>query len=243
MAYSNTRLTTYKRCRLKYHWHYVEKRGQPDAVALRRGRAAHKAMASYYEGKSVKTAIADAWHEYAPSHPESVEEMEKLDEILLRYFTWAKDVDRWKVLKVEHTVEVKYARNRLMGIWDLLVEKQGKVYIIDHKFQKSHSFSNLPVDSQVSHYLALAKLAGVKVDGLMYNIVNLELTKNATPAFRQIVNRTETFLDAYLQSLIPQIKEIKKLDKGTLPVYANWTRDCCWDCSYVKECIAKPFIK
>lgn len=212
-------------------------------VALRRGRAAHLAMASYYQGKSPKTAVADAWYDFAPSHPDSLEVMLLLDAVLDRYFAWAKVTDRWKVLEVEHTVETKYRRQPLMGIWDLLVEKQGRRYIVDHKFQKSHSFANLEADPQVTHYLALAKLAGVQVDGLMYNIVNLEPAKTATPAFRQIVSRSEPLIDAYLQGLIPQIKEIKRLDAGKLPVYANWTRDCCWDCSFYKSCLKTPYKK
>lgn len=242
-SYSNTRLTTYKRCRLKYYWQYIERQGQSNATALRRGAAAHKAMAVFYEGAPVMEAIEAAWLDYGPNDPESLEQMLKLDEILSRYFSFTARNDKWKVLEVEHTVEVKYQGEKLMGIWDLLIETQGKRFIVDHKFQKSHSFANLDADPQVTHYLALAKLAGVKVDGLMYNIVNLELSKTAAPCFRQIVNRSEAFIDAYLQGLLPQIEEISELEAGNISVYPNWTRDCCWDCQWYAQCLNKPYKK
>lgn len=241
ISFSNTRLTTFKRCRLKYHWQYVDKQGRKEAVALRRGRAAHLALASFYQGKSIKKAVADAWAEYDPYTDESMQKMTDLDFLLTRYMEWARLNDGWKVLEVEKTVEVRYGSHKLMGILDLIVRKSGKNYIVDHKFQKSQSFSNLEADPQVTHYLSLAKLAGIEVHGLIYNIINLELGKTENIAFRKIVGRQNYFIKTYLESLDVQIKEIKKLEKGNLPIYPNWTKDCCWDCSFYRQCIDTPF--
>lgn len=241
ISFSNTRLTTFKRCRLKYHWQYVDKQENHETVALRRGRSAHRAMAAYYSGKSIRYSLREAWDEYSPFTPESYAKMLELDAILARYFAWAKLNDNWRVMEVEHTVEAKYGKNKLMGIWDLLVNKAGKLFIVDHKFQKSHSFSNLEVDPQVSHYLALAKLIGLEVHGLIYNIVNLEPGETKTIAFREMVGRQDYFINAYLESLEPQIKEISKAQKSTLPIYPNWTKDCCWDCSWYRRCIDTPY--
>lgn len=241
ISFSNTRLTTYKRCRLKYHWQYVDKQENHEGLALRRGRAAHKALAAYYEGESPKKAIRYAWEEYGPSDDHLFQKMQELDFLLDRYFKWAKKTDRWRVLKVEHTVEAKWQGISLMGIWDLLVDVRGKKFIVDHKFQKSHSFAHLEVDTQVSHYLALAKLLGIEVHGLIYNIVNLELGETKTVALREIVGRQDYFIESYLQSLIPQVKEIKKAEKKKLPIYQNWTRDCCWDCQFMRQCVDKPY--
>jgi hypothetical protein len=241
VSYSNTRLTTFKRCRLKYHWQYVDKQEQKEGVALVRGRSAHRALAAFYSGKEPKKAIAEAWDEYNPASPEQFQKMQELDFILNRYLDWCITQDLWKVLEVEHTVEVDYNGIKLMGIWDLLVRKAGKTFIVDHKFQKSHSFSNLEVDPQVTHYLALAKLLGIEVHGLIYNIVNLELGDTKTVALRQIAGRQDYFIQAYLKSLAPQIKEMKKADKKKLEIYPNWTRDCCWDCSHYRRCVDEPY--
>lgn len=236
-AISNSRLVIYRRCRLKYYWTYVDKQPQEEAEALLRGKAAHKALSTYYKENNVDYAIADAWSEYDPYNENSLNDMLKLDKILSRYFTWAKTNDRWKVLEVEHTVEAEYKGKKIMGIWDLLIEKAGKKFIVDHKFQKSHSFSNLDVDSQVSHYLALAQLLGVKIQGLIYNIVNLEPGQPHNIAFRQITNRSPQFITRYLDSLVPQIDEMQQLEDGNLSVYPNWTKDCVWDCSFRKLCL------
>lgn len=242
ISYSNTRLTTFKRCRLKYHWQYVDKSNtSSEGLALRRGRAAHIAMAQFYSGQPVKQAIRAAWNEYDPFDAETMRKMEELDAILTRYFAWAKVNDRWKVLAIERSVEVSWNKRKLMGIWDLLVKKSGKIFIVDHKFQKSHSFSNLEVDPQVTHYLALAKLMGIEVHGLIYNIVNLELGDTKTIALREIVGRQDYFIQSYLESLEPQIKEIEKAEKNKLSIYPNWTRDCCWDCQYYRRCIDSPY--
>lgn len=241
ISFSNTRLTTFKRCRLKYHWNYVEKVESKKAKALRRGSAAHEAMAAYYRGMAPKDAVAVAWEAYAPSNPKALKDMLDLDLILSRYFAWAKTNDLWQVQLVEETVEVQYGPHKLMGIWDLLVKKAGRLYIVDHKFQKSHSFSNLEVDPQVTHYLALARLKELKVEGLIYNIINLETGKTDKIAFRESTTRMDYFLKSYLDSLDPQIKEIKKAERQKLPIYPNWTKDCCWDCQFMRRCIDDPF--
>jgi hypothetical protein len=241
ISFSNTRLTTFKRCRLKYHWQYVDKQPQREGIALRRGRAAHIAMASFYGGKSIQSAVRDAWFEYDPVTDEMGRKMNELDHILTRYFKWAIVNDGWKVLEIEKTVEAKYGSHKLMGIWDLLVTKNGKNFIVDHKFQKSHSFANLEVDPQVTHYLALARLLGVEVHGLIYNIVNLELGETKTIVLRELAGRQDYLIDRYLESLIPQIKEIKKLEKNKLPIYQNWTKDCCWECNFYRRCIDTPY--
>lgn len=243
ISYSNSRLSTFKRCRLKYHWQYVEKNEEDtkQSVALVRGSAAHLAMAAYYSGKSPKDAVAQAWEAYGASSPKSLQRMLELDLILSRYFKWAAVNDGWNVLAVEENVEVTYGSHKLMGIWDLLVRRNGKTFIIDHKFQKSHTFSHLEVDSQVTHYLALARLKGIPVTGLILNIINLETGKTDTIALRQLAGRSDTFIDAYLRSLDPQIKEIKKAQQNKISIYPNWTKDCCWDCSYYRRCVDQPF--
>lgn len=241
IAYSNTRLTTFKRCRLKYHWQYVDKQVQQEGVALRRGRAAHAAMAAFYGGQSIKAAVGVAWDEYSPPNGKAIARMHELDLILTRYFEWSVLNDHWQVMAIEKSVEAEYNGIKLMGIWDLLVNWAGKIFIVDHKFQKSHTFSHLEVDTQVTHYLALAKLLSVPVHGLIYNIVNLEVGNTQTIALREIAGRQDYFIDAYLAGLAPQIKEMKKADKKILPLYPNWTKDCCWDCSFYRQCIDRPF--
>lgn len=241
VGYSNTRLTTFRRCRLKYHWQYVEKQESKQARALVRGSAAHLAMAAFYRGTPIKEAVAHAWEAYAPASEKSFQYMTELDTILTRYFRWAEINDLWQVQMVEETIETEYNGIKLMGIWDLLVRKNGQLWIVDHKFQKSHSFANLEVDPQVSHYIALARLKGIQVAGLIYNIVNLELGEKREVAFRQQVGRADYFIQTYLDSLASQVKEIKKADKNTLPLYPNWTRDCCWDCQFYRRCIDEPY--
>ena len=241
ISYSNTRLTTFKRCRLKYHWQYVDKQKSPDARALVRGAAAHLAMAAYYRGEPLKKAVAAAWEAYAPASDKSFGYMSDLDLILTRYFNWAAINDLWRVEMVEETIEAEYNGIKLMGIWDLLVKKNGQLWIVDHKFQKSHSFANLEVDPQVSQYIALARLKGINVAGLIYNIINLETGNTKEIAFRQQVGRQDYFVQSYLDSIVPQVKEIKKADRQVLPIYPNWTKDCCWDCQFYRRCIDDPY--
>lgn len=245
ISYSNSRLSTFRRCRLKYHWQYVDKQaeGTGSSRALRRGAAAHLAMAAYYRGESIKNAVAHAWESYGAASDKGFGYMSDLDLLLTRYFHWAAVNDIWQVQMVEETVEAEYNGIKLMGIWDLLVRKNGQLWIVDHKFQKSHSFANLEVDSQVSHYIALARLKGLNVAGLIYNIINLETGKTKEIALRQQVGRPDYFIQSYLDSLAPQVKEIKKAQRQTLNIYPNWTKDCCWDCQFYRRCIDDPYTK
>lgn len=243
VAYSNSRLSTFKRCRLKYHWQYVDKQAETvgSSRALRRGSAAHLAMAAYYRGAAIKEAVGYAWESYRPASEKGFGHMMDLDFLLTRYFNWAAINDLWQVQAVEETVEAEYEGIKLMGIWDLLVRKNGQLWIVDHKFQKSHSFANLEVDPQVTQYIALARLKGINVAGLIYNIVNLETGDTKEIALRQQVGRADYFIQSYLDSLAPQVKEMKKAQRRTLNIYPNWTKDCCWDCSMYRKCIDEPF--
>lgn len=243
ISYSNTRLSMFKRCRLKYYWNYVDKQPQKDGPALLRGRAAHKALDVWYSGGSFDESITAAWEEFNPHSPLMEERMQELDHILTRYLRWSRANDRWRVIATEQTVESKYRRKKFMGIWDLLVDLRGKTFIVDHKFQKSHTFSHLEVDSQVTHYLALAHLNGIEVQGVIYNIINLEPGETNKVCFRQTVGREKHFIRAYLDGLLPQIKEIRSLERGKLPVYPNWTKDCVWDCSFRRQCVQTPFVE
>lgn len=245
VAYSNTRLTTFKRCRLKYHWQYIDKQpeGTGSSRALRRGAAAHLAMAAYYRGAPIKEAVAHAWESYGAASEKGFGYMSDLDFLLTRYFKWAAINDLWKVEMVEETIEAEYNGIKLMGIWDLLVRKNGQLWIVDHKFQKSHSFANLEVDPQVSQYIALARLVGLNVAGLIYNIINLETGNTKEIALRQQVGRPDYFIQSYLDSLAPQVKEMKKAQRRTLPIYPTWTKDCSWDCQFYRKCIDDPYTK
>lgn len=244
MAYSNTRLSHFRRCRLRYYWLYLAKDAEHRVgVPLKRGKAGHVALANYYLGAGRDRAIASAWEEFLPTYPDSLEDMEKLDGVLDRYFDWSYLHDRWMVLDVEKTVQAKYKGYDLMGIWDMLVERDGVKWIVDHKFNRSYTTKHLEMDSQMSFYLALAKLAHIEVRGVIYNIINLDAGSKRPAAMRTIVNRTPEFLEAYLEGLIPTIQEIRMMDAGSLPVYANHTHDCSWDCGLYRRCLEYPGLR
>lgn len=243
MAVSNTRLSLFRRCKLKYYWSYIGK--GPSTTSSRgliRGKAGHQALADFYSGRTMKEAIEAAWISFSPNCEKSLQDMLQLDEVLHRYITWSAQRDRWKVLEVETTVEAEYGGSKLMGIWDLLIEVGGKTFIVDHKFQKSHSVYHLEVDTQVTHYLALAKLARVHVDGMLYNIVNLKEGQVKEVATRQVVVRPPRLIDAYLKGVKLQVEEMNKFEEQQAVPYPNWTKDCSWDCGFYRRCVDSPFL-
>lgn len=234
--YSNSSTSTFRRCKYKYFLTYgKEKIGIPSekGPGLKMGSAGHMALKAFYSGKSIQTAYDWAYESFAPSNDAEVSKFDVLKSVLREYWPIAR-VDGWKVIEVEKKVEI----GRFQGIFDLIVaNKNGKIWIVDHKFNRSHSVTHLEIDTQVSYYLMLSRMLGIEAQGLLYNIIPTDGGKDRYP-IRRLVSRSQPFLDNFQADLETQIKEMDAFYTNPTP-YRNSTGDCKWDCQLYDFCIKK----
>lgn len=232
--YSHSSTSTFRRCKFRFAELYCGEEGFTEEEEIpspgaRLGKAGHLALQAFYSGTPYKTAEEWAYQNFAPTGEDELKEFNRLRTTLSIY--WAHTLtDRWKVKEVELEVKV----GQYMGIFDLIVETaNGQIFIVDHKFQKSKQTSHLSVTPQVSFYLMMAREMGLKVDGLLYNIIPTG-TDPGKPV-RKLCFRTENFLDNFKHELDVQIAEMKEFQLDPKP-YRNFTPDCVWDCPIKDYC-------
>lgn len=233
--YSHTSTTTFRRCNYKFQQLYMlsdeEAIDIPEGLGSRTGKAGHIALKAFYSGLHYKKAEDHAYEEFSPMNEQELKEFNRLRSILTYYWT-ATLGDRWKVISVEQEVKV----GKYMGIMDLVVETpNGQIFIVDHKFQKSKSLSGLATNNQVSFYLLLARELGLKVDGLLYNIIPTGTDKPEAP-IRKLCFRTPRFLDNFKVDLDAQIEQMVQFQLDPKP-YRNFTDNCQWDCAIKDYCL------
>lgn len=239
--YSNSSASTFRRCKYKYQLLYGKGKvelPQEEGNGLRLGSAGHMAMRAFYSGEKPSVAFDWAYEEFDPQTEAEYKKFEELKAVLRKYFPLAY-MDGWEILEVEKKIEL----DRYQGIFDLVVRtKQGKIWIVDHKFRKSRQMSHLEVDTQVSFYLMLAKLIGVEVEGLLYNTIPMDGKGDGEP-IRRLCFRTPWYLENFKRDLDAQILEMDAFYGNPNP-YRNQTGDCSWDCTLYNYCLkqlgAKP---
>ena len=246
---SNTRIGNFQRCAQRYIWAYLDKVEIPKSPGLRRGEAQHAAVEPFYRDQlagmdstpRIDRALSAAWEIFQPVGEDMLKDWELMQRILLRYFREVAPNDQWRVREVEVTWNTPPdSALDLTGRIDLIVEAGGKRFIVDHKFNKQVSTQHLAVDPQVSTYLLLARILGVEVSGVIYNIIRMTEGGVAVkePVVRQTITRSQNWLDRWEQQLRliqQQIVDFHVSPVATLEFGAN----CHWDCSFYEHCLAK----
>lgn len=248
---SNTRVGNFQRCAQRYVWSYLDKVEVDKTAGLRRGEALHAALESFYRGELAGTllstridqALTAAWNNFEPTGEDMLEDWELMQRILLRYFREVALQDQWVVREVELTwnTPTDYPFS-LTGRIDLMVQAGGRNFIVDHKFNKQVSDRHLPVDPQVSTYLLLARILGIEVHGVIYNIIRMTEGGVAVkePVVRQTVRRTSAWLDRWEQQLMSLSQQIEEFhaNPGAAWQLRNFGANCHWDCSFYEHCMA-----
>lgn len=236
-AWSNSSTTTFRRCTYKFDELYVQPKRDQETKRTGQalGSAGHIALKAFYLGKTTQEALEWAWDEFNARDEEQGKDFDRLRVALDRYWTVAAR-DNWKV----RAVEKKVTTGRIMGILDLVAEDNAGIpFIADHKFQKSHEVGHLPVDTQVSFYLLLARLKGIKVNGLLYNII--PMSKEARFPIRRFVTRSNAYLDNFARELYHQVTLMDNFLEHPDPL-RNFTKECAWDCDLYRLCLNRMEI-
>lgn len=249
---SYSQLSTWRRCRLRYHWHYVDGFSpQTSALGLRMGKAGHEGLMVWYgtgEAEDAIDAARTVWLAEGPLEPDE-HNWSRLETILRRYIPWAERNDPWtEIVAVEEKISLPLPGGKeFIAIIDVIARAGDELWIMDHKFVKRADHSHLLLDTQMSTYMAALAVSGAygMPAGAVYNSILTTIDgKAATEPVRRTPVRRSPFSATLAWEEI--IKQSAELDiywgagpaERELMVYRNCTRDCHWDCSFYSACLA-----
>lgn len=181
-----TERAQYKQCRRKWKYQFLweivpiaEPRG-----ALWLGHGAHYGLAEFYrfgrdpveatyewlDQKVSSQQLSTMW----PAEREEFNDTVRLLESMMSgYVKFAKENDDFRIKGVEIPLDIHISgtRSRLIGTVDVLVEKRGGIWLLDHKTcAQFTSPLNLELDDQMTAYLWLLKqLTDTMPKGAVYN--------------------------------------------------------------------------
>lgn len=264
---SNSRLACFRRCPRKYEYRYVDQLTANDkAPALMLGSLVHESLAEFYSlennDKDVNVRASMAMAMYDNKVAEAATEVlsaggdsERFDkdsfmgrQMLKYYFEEVAPNDDFTPVASELKVEVrvpnpngKFSWCTFIGYVDAIVERDGRLYILEHKTAKTLDTKHLITDTQVTQYIWALRQMGYDVCGVYYNILRkcdpYSARTKAPYHYREAVYRNEREVEECGRQLYNQYMAMKHADRYGF--YCNPTRDCSWDCEYRPICIAE----
>jgi hypothetical protein len=242
MQASHSRVTTFRRCRRRYHWEYNLNRdkGRSDGQIV--GTIGHSILAMYYIERdttvSIEQRCLDKANQMGLDMGLGYDDILRLQRSLVRYFEYADELDGIiDVKSVEKNIVKKIGRHTITGYIDLLgVLPDGRKVAMEHKFQKRPDIGNTALDPQISMYQWLGD-----VDVVIYNAVNVTTavkTKTA-PLLREEVSRSPQHMSLFLADLEAQLDEMEEYEahpQRERYAYPTPSHTCSYDCGFYSAC-------
>lgn len=256
---SNSQVSSYQSCPLKYYFHYVEKRKSESlGIALFFGSAIHSALDFYYSShkngkreslENLKEAFADSLAldldnsktpvSYSKNMPDK-ESAINMGTSLLEVFYENVDLKGWEILGVElplsaplFTGEGERTDFDLVGIIDLLLKNEnGDLLIVDNKaMAKSINQSDANEDTQMTAYSYLLASNGyIKPSGAVECRFDV-LLKQKKPKLQQVYT-IRTREDRRRFAKIADMV-LKGIDNRIFYPQRSWMCSCC---DYLEAC-------
>lgn len=241
---SHSSMNCWRRCKFQYYLKYIRDYILPPSIGQIRGAVGHTALAVWYKTKDADEAI-DAANDKLVVYEEELgkqfdKDWELLQLILNRYFGWSEENDAFEVLETELKFDFQVDEHVFTGYIDGVVEIDGIVWLLEHKFLKQASVKNVSIDPQISLYIFAMRKLGFNPRGAYLNVIRM--TKGGIAATEPVVRakafRNEEGLGVIEKELINQANEMTKFHTDGGEMYRNGTRDCTWDCNFYPVCLS-----
>ena len=246
-------MSTWRRCRARYNWSYIENYSPGSGLGQTRGTVGHAALAFWYGNRDVYETpedldeatmklAADMYTKAEINMDQSLEEDWQLMQVILpRYFDWARANDNFrKIISLEQKFEFTVEGIPVIGYIDGVVQVGDSIWLLEHKFNKQVSMNHIDLDPQMSIYLLAAYKAGIEARGVLFNVIRVAEGGIAQkePVVRRQVYRNIEGLAVVEQEMALQLKEMKDFHENGGVIYRNPTKDCSWDCSFYNVCLS-----
>lgn len=244
--FSHSSMSTWRRCRVRYKWSYVDNYASPASIGQVRGLGGHQGLAEWYRSFDVDKSLSKAYEPFAEREISTGEslmgEWDLLELILRRYFEWSKDNDDFEeIVSLEQKFEFQLKGHTVIGYIDGVVKVGESLWLLENKFNKRVSMNHIDLDPQISLYLLACYKLGIDVRGVYFNVIRVAEGGIAAkqPVVRAKVHRNQEGLEFISAETAIQLEEMSKFHKnGGGAIYRNPTRDCSWDCGFYRACQA-----
>lgn len=244
---SYTQINTWRRCRQRWWWQYMEGRSVSPSLGQIRGSAGHIALKEYYSnGRDMRLALVKAREAYETA-VSNLADWEMLRDALWRYAEWSRTNDDFEVIAVEQPFEIDIEGHKLNGIIDGLVSVKGRLWLLEHKFNKRVYLGHLDLDAQVSTYMLAAQQLDLQPAGVLYNIIRIGYQRIAKeqPVIRVPLSRSGAGLQTAAREIRQQLIELEQIKESgaksmfdsPIPIYRNLNPSCGWDCPFLVYCL------
>jgi len=225
---SYSMLSTFKRCRNKFKYRYIDKlEPKEKPIAPSKGSAIHAGLEHYFSNnydkmgaiKIAEEKFKAALEDYPfPIEDEILNEIEETKNIISRWITYfEREMGGYfrspdeKVVAVEKHFKYPLAKDIVFhGYFDLVINVPNEgLWIIDHKTTKhlDNLFDNLDLDEQMDYYLWVAnKLFRKPVVGIIYNGISTKvpskpkILKNGGISKAKIVTDYQTYYNTLVEN-------------------------------------------
>lgn len=251
---SYTKLSTFRRCLLKYDRQYIRGFYPKPTMGQTRGTAGHAALANWHRNYNPEAAIKTAWDAWYGEGFINGKDWQLLEDSLNRYFAYSNEhADTFQIIESEQKFQIEYTINLgdeasgdilvpvvFTGFIDGIVKEKDRIWLLENKFYKRLDQSGLDMDSQVSLYLLAAYLLKYEAEGVIYNMVRVADGKTAIeePVVRKRMYRNQQGFQAIQDEMLIQAEQMLRYHQEGGKPYRNATKDCSWDCSFYSACLS-----
>lgn len=245
---SGSQVANYMQCQKKFELAHIEKLmgANGSGKALEKGKTGHKILEvwakAHKDGMDTETALSmgmAAGMEFNTGFAVEVFPM-------IAY--WVKNIFPnlgWKILEVEKTyyARVGTAKDGRPLIFpytvDLLVEAEGKIVIVDHKFQ-ADAFEEDMIElmPQLKKYIVALRSQKINVHHAIYNTFRTRVMK-AGPDERNVMQKTVPRVPQLKAAMKTQIVMMHKIDEHEGEYLRVLDKNICTYCPFKKICIVE----
>ena len=230
MDLSYSKISLFTECPRKFKFAYVDKIAIPENRSMLIGSALHWLLQRYYSKIDI-----------VPEHEFEKEIIDVAQRILEKYIQKYKLIDDFKT--IDHEVPFTFKRNDITwnGKIDLVIEKDNKLYIVDHKYSSRkfiESFMALNFQG-VLYYYYYGYVLGKNVTGIIWNTISCpnKLLKDGSLSTtlemqRFITYKTDKEVNKMWQTIDEVVEDIQ--NEKFIP---HISRQLCEYCPYIEECI------
>jgi len=250
--FSHSSMSTFRRCRARYKWSYIDNYRTDSGLGQSRGSIGHAVLQNWYEHLDMEDqnerdelAMKVAANMYndleATMEQDFTADWDLMCVILPRYFDWARENDNFtRIVSLEQKFEIPIGKHTVIGYIDGVVEVNGGLWLLEHKFNKRVSTGHIDLDPQMSLYMLAAHTLGIDVRGVFFNVIRAAEGGIAAkePVVRARVYRNQEGLSAIAYETETQLDEMEEFHRLGGRVYRNPTKDCSWDCGFYGACLA-----
>lgn len=245
---SGSQVANYMQCQKKFQLAHIDKLmgANGSGKALEKGKTGHKILEvwakAHKDGMDTETALSLAM----------AAGMEFNTGFAVELFPmiahWVKEVFPtlgWKILEVEKTYYARVGTAKdgraLMFPFtiDLLVEAEGKIVIVDHKFQ-ADAFEDDMIElmPQLKKYIVALRSQKINVHHAIYNTFRTRVMK-AGPAERNVMQSTVPRVPQLKAAMQVQITMMHKIDQHDGEYLRVLDKNICTYCPFKKICIVE----